>query len=297
MQGNKIFGAMSAIITPFKNDKIDFNSYERIIKRQIKFGMNACVPVGTTGESATLSHKEHMECIEAAVSICKGSSMKVLAGAGSNSTKEAIELAQFAQKAGANAILCVSPYYNKPTKEGLYQHFLAIANSIEIPVMLYNIPGRTNINLDIDMIKQLYDVNNNIYAIKEASGNIERIVELNAKIPQMKVLSGEDAINYPILATGGCGVISVTGNLLPDKIVDLVSSALNKDYDKALAINSELFKINKILFCETSPIPIKTAMFLSGLIDTLEFRLPLIHMAKENLFFLEETLKQYEVKI
>lgn len=297
MQDNKIFGAMSAIITPFKDDKIDFVSFEKIIKRQIKYKMDACVPVGTTGESTTLSHKEHMECIEAAVSICKGSSTKVLAGAGSNSTKEAIELAKFAQKAGANAILCVAPYYNKPTQEGLYQHFLAIANAIEIPLMLYNIPGRTNINIDISTIKRLYEANSNIYAIKEASGDIERVVELNAKIPQIGVLSGEDSINYPILATGGVGVISVTGNLLPDKIVDLVLSSKNKDYAKALAINSELFNINKALFCETNPIPIKTAMFLCGLIETLEFRLPLSPLKKENLSFLEDILKQYEVKI
>ncbi len=291
-----VLGAMSAIITPFKNDKIDFVSYEKIIKRQIRFNMDAVVPIGTTGESTTLSHKEHRDCIEAAVSICKNSGVKVLAGAGSNSTQEAIELAQFAQSAGADAILCVSPYYNKPTQEGLFQHFLAIANSIEIPLMLYNIPSRTGVNMEIATIERLHSANPNIYAIKEASGDIERVVALNAKMPNFSILSGEDAINYPILASGGVGVISVTGNLLPDKIKSLVDSAKSGDFIKSRSINAELFAINKALFCETNPIPIKTAMWLCGLIETLEFRLPLSPMKRENLAFLESIIKQYEVK-
>lgn len=291
-----VLGAMSAIITPFKNDKIDFVSYEKIIKRQIKFNMDAVVPIGTTGESTTLSHKEHRDCIEAAVSICKNSGVKVLAGAGSNSTQEAIELAQFAQSAGADAILCVSPYYNKPTQEGLFQHFLAIANSIEIPLMLYNIPSRTGVNMEIATIERLHNANPNIYAIKEASGDIERVVALNARMPNFSILSGEDAINYPILSSGGVGVVSVTGNLLPDKIKSLVDSAKSGDFIKSRSINAELFAINKALFCETNPIPIKTAMWLCGLIETLEFRLPLSPMKRENLAFLESVIKQYEVK-
>lgn len=291
-----VLGAMSAVITPFKNDKIDFVSYEKIIKRQIRHNMDAIVPIGTTGESTTLSHKEHRDCIESAVSICKGSNTKVLAGAGSNSTKEAIELAKFAQEAGADAILCVMPYYNKPTQNGLFEHFLAIANSVEIPLMLYNIPSRTGINIDIATIERLYQANPNIYAIKEASGDIERVVALNAKIPHFGIISGEDAINYPILASGGVGVISVTGNLLPNKIKDLVDSAKNGDFAKSRAINAELFAINKALFCETNPIPIKTAMWLCGFIESLEFRLPLTPMRKENLAFLESIIKQYEVQ-
>lgn len=292
----EIIGSMSALITPFKDNKIDFVSYEKIIKRQIKFGMDACVPVGTTGEATTLSHKEHMECIEAAVNICKNTNTKILAGAGSNSTSEAIELARFAQRSGADAILCVSPYYNKPTQEGLYQHFLTIANSIDIPLMLYNIPSRTGVNLEIETIERLYRDSNNIYGVKEATGNIERIVEMNAKIPDFKILSGEDSINYPILASGGSGVISVTGNLLPNKIVNLVKYAREENYQKSLKENVELFEINKALFCETNPIPIKTAMWICGLIETLEFRLPLSKMSKNNFKFLEKTLEKYEVQ-
>lgn len=292
----EIIGAMSALITPFKNDKVDFVGYENIIKRQIKYGMDACLTMGTTGESATLSHKEHMECIEATVNVCKNTGVKVLAGAGSNSTKEAIDLAKFAQKAGADAILCVSPYYNKPTQEGLYQHFLAIASSIDIPIMLYNIPGRTGVSIDISTMERLNNANKNIYAVKEASGNIERIVEINAKMPNFKILSGEDSINHPILASGGCGVVSVTGNLLPDKIVNLVKYANNKDYQNSLKESAELFEINKVLFCETNPIPIKTAMWIYGLIENLEFRLPLSEMSTKNVKLLEKTLERYEVK-
>lgn len=292
----EIIGAMSALITPFKNDKVDFVSYENIIKRQIKYGMDACLTMGTTGESATLSHKEHMECIEATVNVCKNTGVKVLAGAGSNSTKEAIDLAKFAQKAGADTILCVSPYYNKPTQEGLYQHFLAIASSIDIPIMLYNIPGRTGVSIDISTMERLNNANKNIYAVKEASGNIERIVEINAKMPNFKILSGEDSINHPILASGGCGVVSVTGNLLPDKIVNLVKYATNKDYQNSLKESAELFEINKVLFCETNPIPIKTAMWIYGLIENLEFRLPLNEMSTKNVKLLEKTLEKYEVK-
>ena len=292
----EVTGAMSALITPFKNDKVDFVGYEKIIKRQIKYGMDACVTMGTTGESATLSHKEHMECIEATVNICKGSGTLVLAGAGSNATKEAIDLAKFAQKAGADAILSVSPYYNKPTQEGLFQHFLAIANSIDIPMMLYNIPGRTGVSIDIHTLQRLHNANKNIYAIKEAAGDIERIVALNATLPTLKILSGEDSINHPILASGGCGVISVTGNLLPDRIVSLVRYANDGDYKSSLRENAKLFEINKVLFCQTNPMPIKTAMWLCGLIDTLEFRLPLSKMSKENVALLEKTLEKYEVK-
>lgn len=292
----EIIGAMSALITPFKNDKIDFVSYEKIIKRQIKYKMDACVPIGTTGESTTLSHKEHMDCIKVAVDVCKNTGTKVLAGAGSNSTREAIELAQFAQNSGADGILCVAPYYNKPTQEGLYQHFISVANSINIPVLLYNIPSRTGVSIEVSTMKRLNEANKNIYGVKEASGDIEKVVEIKSKIKDFKILSGEDSINQPILSSGGSGVISVTGNLLPDRIVNLVKYANENKHNECLRENIELFEINKALFCETNPIPIKTAMFLCGLIDSLEFRLPLSPMKKENITLLENILKKYEVK-
>lgn len=288
-------GAMSALITPFYQGKIDFNAYEKLLLRQIRYGMDACVPVGTTGESATLNHKEHMECIEVAVNVCKGSNTKVLAGAGSNSTQEAIELAQFAQKCGADAILCVSPYYNKPSQEGLYQHYKAVADSVQIPLMLYNVPGRTGVSIQTDTAIRLFENVPNIFAIKEAAGSMERVIELATNAPKMGVFSGDDAINYPILANGGKGVISVTGNLLPKEIAKLTHLALNGDMKQSQEINNKLYAINKVLFCESNPIPIKAAMYISGLIPSLEYRLPLLAPSQENMIKIEQVLQDYEV--
>ncbi|TLD81970.1 4-hydroxy-tetrahydrodipicolinate synthase [Helicobacter sp. MIT 05-5293] len=292
-----VLGAMSALITPFKNQEVDFETYEMLIKRQIKYGMDACVPVGTTGESATLTHKEHMECIQVAVEVCKGSQMKVLAGAGSNSTQEAIELARFAQKCGADALLCVTPYYNKPSQEGLYQHFKAVADSVEIPVMLYNVPSRTGVNIDIQTIKRLKKDVKNIYAIKEATGAMDRVVALGSEVSDLAILSGDDAINYPILANNGKGVISVTGNLFPQEIAQLTHSAIQGDMYQSYEINTKLYEINQILFCESNPIPIKASMFLSGLLKNLEYRLPLVPPSKENMAKIQKILEKYEVRL
>ena len=216
MNKNVIIGSMTALITPFKEGKLDEQTYSKLIKRQIANGISAVVPVGTTGESATLTHDEHRVCIEIAVDACKGTDVKVLAGAGSNATHEAIGLAQFAQAHGADGILSVAPYYNKPTQKGLYLHYKAIASSVDLPVLLYNVPGRTGCDIAADTIIRLFNDCENIYGVKEASGSIDKCVDLLAHEPRLSVLSGEDAINYPILSNGGKGVISVTANLLPD---------------------------------------------------------------------------------
>jgi len=292
---NRLKGAMTALITPFKNGAIDEAKYAQLIQRQIDNGIDVVVPVGTTGESATLSHDEHKRCIEIAVEVCKGTDTKVMAGAGSNSTAEAIDLASFAQKAGADAILSVSPYYNKPTQEGLYQHYKAIAESVDIPVLLYNVPSRTGVDIKPETIFRLFDEVENIYGVKEATGSIERCVELLAKRPELYVISGDDAINYPIIANGGMGVISVTANLLPDRMSMLVHAGLAGQFDTAKMINDELFEINKVLFIESNPIPIKAAMYIAGLLDSLEYRLPLVPPSKENMKKIEEVLKKYEV--
>jgi 4-hydroxy-tetrahydrodipicolinate synthase len=254
------------------------------------------VPVGTTGESATLSHNEHKEAIEIAIECCKNSSVKVVAGAGSNSTIEAIDLAQFAQKAGADAILSVTPYYNKPTQDGLYAHYKSIANSIEIPVMLYNVPGRTAVDLKPSTVKKLFDDVDNIYAIKEATGSIERVVELQSLVPNIDIISGDDAINYPILASGGKGVISVTANLMPYEVSQIVKLSRDGDLNAAKELNQKLFELNKSLFVESNPIPIKAIMYLAGLLDTLEYRLPLTPPSSKTMKRLEEVLTKYEVK-
>lgn len=288
-------GAMTALITPIKNNKLDSEGYARLIKRQINNGITTVVPVGTTGESATLNHNEHKECIAIAVDVCNGTDATVLAGAGSNATAEAIDLAKFAQDEGADSILCVTPYYNKPSQEGIYQHYKAIASAVELPVMLYNVPGRTAVDLKTSTVKRLYDDFDNIYAIKEATGSIERTVELLAKIEGIKVISGDDAINYPIMASGGHGTISVTGNLLPHKISALVKAAQSGDLAQAKTLNDELYDINSVLFVESNPIPIKAAVYIAGLIDTLEYRLPLVPPSDENLKRIEAVMKQYKI--
>ncbi|WP_096019675.1 4-hydroxy-tetrahydrodipicolinate synthase [Campylobacter lanienae] len=291
-----IYGAMTALVTPFKNGKIDENSYEKLIKRQIKYGIDAVVPVGTTGESATLTHDEHRICIEIAVNACKGSNVKVLAGAGSNATHEAIGLAEFAQKCGADGILSVAPYYNKPTQEGLYQHYKAISKSVDIPILLYNVPSRTGCDILPETIIRLFNDCDNIYGVKEASGNIERCVDILAHEPRIYLLSGDDSINYPVLSNGGKGVISVTSNLLPDQTSALTKYALDNEFLKAKEINDKLYNINKILFCESNPIPIKAAMYIAGLIDTLEYRLPLVTPSEQNLKKIESVMKNYDIK-
>ncbi|WP_300363383.1 4-hydroxy-tetrahydrodipicolinate synthase [Hydrogenimonas sp.] len=290
-----ITGAMTALITPFKNGKVDHEQFAKLIERQIRHGIDAVVPVGTTGESATLSHDEHKECIETAVAVCKGTKVKVVAGAGSNSTLEAIDLAKFAEKAGADAILSVCPYYNKPTQEGIYRHYRAIAESIDIPVMLYNVPGRTALDIAPDTVFRLFDEVANVYAIKEATGSMERTLHLKAKRPALAVISGDDAINYPIMATGGNGCISVTSNLLPDMIADLIHAAERADFSASKAISDRLYDINKALFIESNPIPIKAAMYIAGLIETLEYRLPLTPPTAEHMRQIETVIKQYEI--
>lgn len=291
----KVTGATTALITPFKNGTLDEATYASLIKRQINNGIDAVCPVGTTGESATLSHDEHKRCIEIAVEVAKGTSAKVLAGAGSNATHEAVEIAIHAQKCGVDAIFSVSPYYNKPSQEGLYQHYKAIASSVEIPVMLYNVPGRTGVDISADTLIRLFDDVENIYGVKEATGSIERTIEILSRRPELKLLSGDDAIDYAILANGGAGITSVTANLLPDLKSQLVHSALEGDFKKSKEINDMLYPINKVMFCESNPIPIKAAMYIAGLIDTLEYRLPLLAPSIENMKKIEEQMKNYNI--
>jgi len=292
-----VTGSTTALITPFKNGKLDESSYAKLIQRQIDNGIEAVCPVGTTGESATLTHDEDRRCMEIAVEVCRGTNAKVLAGAGSNATAEAIQTAKMAQECGVDAIFSVAPYYVKPSQEGLYQHYKAIAESVpDMPFMLYNVPGRTGVDILADTVIRLFDDVPNIYGIKEATGSIERTIELLSRRPDLKVFSGDDAIDYPILANGGAGITSVTSNLLPDLKSELVRLALGGDYAGAKAINDMLYPINKVLFIESNPIMIKAAMYVAGLIDTLEYRLPLVPPSAENLKKLEAVMKNYMIK-
>jgi len=291
-----ITGAMTALITPFKDGKVDLEKYESLIKRQIAQGIDAVVPVGTTGESATLSHDEHRACIEVAVATCKGTDVKVIAGAGSNATHEAVSIAKHAQAVGADGLLSVTPYYNKPTQEGLYQHYKAIATSVEIPFMLYNVPGRTGVDLSADTTIRLFDDIPNIYATKEATGSLDRTIELLSQRNDLVIVSGDDAIDFPMLVNGCKGIISVTANLLPNLKSRLVHAVQEGNLDEARKINEDLYALNCVLFCESNPIPIKAAMYLTGLLDTLEYRLPLTAPSADTMKKLENILKQYEVK-
>ena len=294
---NIVTGSSTALITPFKNGKLDEQTYAALIQRQINNGMDAVCPVGTTGESATLSSDEDKRCMQIAVEVCKGSKTKVLAGAGSNSTSEAIIAAKNAQECGVDAIFSVAPYYVKPSQEGLYQHYKAIAESVpDLPFMLYNVPGRTVVDISADTVIRLFDDIQNIYGIKEATGSIERAVELLSRRPDLKVFSGDDAIDYPILANGGAGITSVTSNLMPDLKSELVRLALAGDFAGSKAINDKLYPLNSVMFCEANPIPIKAAMYIAGLIPTLEYRLPLTPPSKESMKRIEEVMKNYEIK-
>ena len=294
---NIVTGSSTALITPFKNGKLDEQTYAALIKRQINNGIDAVCPVGTTGESATLTYDEDIRCMEIAVEVCKGTNTKVLAGAGSNSTAEAINTAKRAQSCGVDAIFSVAPYYVKPSQEGLYQHYKAIAQSVpDLPFMLYNVPGRTVVDIEADTVIRLFDDIDNIYGIKEATGSLERTIELLSRRPELKVFSGDDAIDYPMLANGGAGITSVTSNLMPDLKSELVRLAFAGDYAGAKAINDKLYPLNSVMFCEANPMPIKAAMYIAGLIDTLEYRLPLTKPSLESMKKIEEVMKNYDIK-
>ena len=291
-----VTGATTALITPFKNGNLDEATYAKLIQRQIDNNMDAVCPVGTTGESATLTHDEHKRCIEIAIEVCKGTNVKVLAGSGSNATAEAIDIAKHALRSGVDAIFSVSPYYNKPSQEGLYQHYKAIADSVsELPFMLYNVPGRTGVDIQASTVIRLFDDCKNIYGVKEATGSVERTIELLSQRPDLAVLSGDDAIDMPIIACGGAGSTSVTSNLLPDLKSELVHSALEGDFNRSKELTNLLYPINQVMFCESNPIPIKAAMYIAGLIDTLEYRLPLVAPSLENMKQIENVMKNYTI--
>ena len=290
---NLFKGSLVAIVTPFKNGKIDEKAFRKLIESQITNGTQGIVPCGTTGESATLSHEEHDAVVEIVVDVCKGKA-SVLAGTGSNSTREAIRLTQQAQKAKATGSLQITPYYNKPTQEGLYQHFAAVAKETDLPIILYNVPGRTSVNLLPQTVGRLAKIKN-IIGIKEASGSLSQISEVvDCCGPDFIVLSGDDALTLPVIAIGGKGVISVTANVLPRKVAQLCSLALSNRMEEARALHYELLDINNDMFIETNPIPVKTALGLMGKISP-EFRLPLSPISPDNLKRLKSTLRKYSL--
>lgn len=275
-------GAYTALVTPFQDGKIDEDRFRAHIEWQITEGIHGLVPCGTTGESATLTHDEHKEAIR----ICVDQANKrvpVLAGAGSNNTKEAIHLTQFAKEAGADGVLLISPYYNKPTQEGIYQHFKHIADTITIPMVLYNVPGRTGSNIMPSTVARLHKDIPQIVGIKEATGNLIQVSDLIEQCgTSLNVLSGDDFTLLPLLSIGGAGVISVVSNLLPNKMANLCNAWNKGDIPTARKLHFEMQPLNRAMFMESNPIPVKTALALQGKMDT-DFRLPMVPLAEENL--------------
>jgi len=281
-------GVFVAIVTPFKNGKIDEEALRGLIDFQIAGGVDGIVPCGTTGESATLNHEEHDQVIRIAVDACKGKA-SVLAGTGSNSTQEAIQLSRNAKNAGADGLLQITPYYNKPNQEGLYHHFSSIADAVDLPIVLYNVPSRTSVNMVPETVVRLAKIEK-IVGIKEASGSLQAISKIIDNCGKdFTVLSGDDPMLWPILAIGGKGVISVTANILPAKVAALCKAAAIGDIAGARSLHYELMDINDSLFIDTNPIPVKAALHLMGKIEN-ELRGPLLELSKDTLERLKKAM-------
>lgn len=282
-------GAHTALVTPFRNGQIDIPAFRQLIEEQIAAGISGIVPVGTTGESPTLDHDEHLKVIEVAVQTAKGRCL-VIAGTGSNSTSEAIALSQAAEKCGVDACLLVAPYYNKPSQEGLYRHFQAIANAVKVPLVLYSIPGRCGIEIGVETTARLAADFKNIVAIKEAGGSVERVNQLRASLPSaFEILSGDDSLTLPFMSVGAVGVISVASNIIPAEVVNLVRRQLAGECHEARAIHQKYYSLFKDLFIEPNPVPIKFALARAGKMAS-EVRLPLCEMLPSNVQHLTATL-------
>ncbi len=285
-------GSMVALVTPFRKGKVDKKALEHLVEFHIQNGTKALVPCGTTGESPTLNHEEHRLVIEITVKAAAGR-IPVIAGTGSNSTIEALELTRDAKKIGADGALVVAPYYNRPTQEGLFQHFASIAETVRFPIVIYNIPGRTGVNILPETFQRLAQFEN-IVGVKEASGSLDQMSQIMAVAPSIAMISGDDSLTLPILAIGGVGVISVLANIVPKEIQDMIDAWDTGDIEEARNIHFKLFSLCKVLFSETNPTPIKAAMALMGLISD-EIRLPLVKMSEGNRKALEKELKKLKL--
>ena len=288
-------GSVVALVTPFdKEGQIDEGRLKFLINWHIENGTDGILVCGTTGESATLTHQEHRKLIDFVVEEVKHR-IPVVAGCGSNSTQEALDLVRHAKKAGADYALVITPYYNRPTQEGLYQHFKIIADEVSIPIIIYNVPSRTGSNILPATVARLYGDCKNIIGIKEASGNLDQITNLMTLVDDKFLLfSGSDELNLPILALGGAGAVSVVANILPKQNHDLVASYLKGDLNQARSLQFQIYEMIKILFIETNPIPVKTSLGLMGLLEP-NMRLPLCKMSDTNLAKLKEVLKKYKL--
>jgi 4-hydroxy-tetrahydrodipicolinate synthase len=284
-------GTYTAIVTPFRDGRVDEPALGRLIKAQIKGGVDGVVPAGTTGESPTLSVEEHIAVIAATVKLVAGK-IKVIAGTGANSTSEAINLTQEAEKAGADASLQVAPYYNKPTQEGLFQHFQAIARATRLPIILYSIPGRCGIEIGVETCARLVAACPNIVGIKESGGNADRVSQLRQAVGgKFTILSGDDSLTLPFMAVGAAGVISVASNIIPREVSQMVRAFLAGDAAKARRVHERFYPVFKDLFVESNPAPVKAAMAMLGRIDE-ELRLPLVPISAKSRDILTATLQR-----
>ena len=284
-------GTFTALVTPFQNDEVDEAAYERLIEAQIAGGITGIVPVGTTGESPTLDHAEHMRVIELGVKFAKGR-CRVIGGTGSNSTSEAVSMTVEAEKLGCDAALLVAPYYNKPSPEGIYRHFAKIAEATKLPLVLYSIPGRCGIEIGVDTTVRLAKDFPNVVALKEAGGSVERVSQLRAALPAaFDILSGDDSLTLPFMSAGAVGVISVASNVIPREVGDLVKAALAGDFAEARRLHFHWYSLFKDLFIEPNPGPTKHTLALLGKMCG-DVRLPLCEMAPATAAKLEATLKK-----
>ena len=288
-------GAITAIVTPFMEDgKLDLEALRGLVNFQVENNIEGIVPCGTTGESPTLEYNEHKLVVQTVIDAAYGKT-KVIAGAGSNSTKHAVELTKLAADLGADATLHVSPYYNKPTQEGLFRHFSAVAKAADLPVVVYNIKGRTAVNIETATLARLAKEHSNIVAVKEASGDINQMQDVLNTLPkEFDVLSGDDNMTLPLMKLGGRGVISVASNIIPRDIKQLTDSALNRNFAKAEKIHNKLMPLFKAIFIETNPIPIKAALAMKGMIKEA-YRLPMCEMQAENKEKLRKILEDFKV--
>lgn len=282
---------MVAHVTPFRNGKVDEPALRRLLNWHLKARTDIIVPTGTTGESATLSHEEHRRVMSMVVEHV-GGEVPVVCGAGSNYTEEALGLIRYAKKIKASGVLVVTPYYNRPTQEGLYRHYSFLARKVDIPMILYNVPGRTGVSMAPQTVARLAKISS-IVAIKEASGNLD-IVDQIMGLCDITVLSGEDSLTFPMMAIGAKGVISVTANVVPELVREMVHATLNGDIERGRELHRKLYPLSKILFVETNPIPVKTALGMMRLIRP-EFRLPLCEMGTENQAKLKRVLRDLKI--
>lgn len=287
-------GSIVALVTPFdRHGNVHYDKIKELIDFHIEKGTSAVLVLGTTGENPTLTSQERKDIIEVAVKHANGR-IKIIAGTGTNSTIKSIEFTKFAEKAGADGALVITPYYNKPTQEGLYQHFYTIVEKTSIPIIIYNVPGRTGVNITPETVARLAELDN-IVAIKEASGNLDQISEIHRLCGEkITILSGDDSLTLPIMSLGGKGVISVTANIIPRKMADLVQYWESGDFQKALQLHEELLPIHRAMFIETNPLPVKTAMNLLGM-EVGGFRLPLVEMKKDNIQRLKDILLRNKI--